>query len=56
MKRPRVHFVNIRSFLFGVVIVCLLGLSAYGQPWSGSGTPNDLYSNDMQVDCHHLVI
>ena len=53
MQRPRVHFVNIRCLIFGVVIVCLFGLPAYGQPWLGSGTEGDPYqiwdACDMQA-------
>jgi len=48
-----VHFVNIRCLIFGVVIVCLFGLPAYGQPWLGSGTEGDPYqiwdACDMQA-------
>ncbi|KPJ65561.1 MAG: hypothetical protein AMJ43_10490 [Coxiella sp. DG_40] len=45
--------VDIRRMIFGVVVVCAFGLSAFGQPWAGSGTAEDPYqiwdACDMQA-------
>ena len=47
------RLLKIRGVIFGVVVVCLLGTSAFGAPWAGSGTAGDPYqiwdANDMQV-------
>jgi len=45
--------VDIRRMIFGVVVVCVFGTAAFGQPWSGSGTAEDPYqiwdACDMQA-------
>ena len=49
----RRRLLKIHRVIFGVVIVCLFGVSAFGAPWAGSGTAGDPYqiwdANDMQA-------
>jgi hypothetical protein len=53
MRRFKSPSINIRGVVFGVVIVCVFGTAAFGQPWDGNGTPNEPYliydACDMQV-------
>lgn len=43
MRRLRSDTTNIRRVVFWVVVVCVLGTTANGAPWDGSGTAEEPY-------------